>query len=33
MKIKVNYVENKDPELEFTEYNGGIINFGRTLPF
>lgn len=32
-KIEVEYIPTKDPELEFTKYRFGIINYGRTLPF
>lgn len=32
-KIKVEYIDGENGELEFTKYGDGIINYGRTLPF
>ena len=32
-KIRVECSNENDGELEFTRFNGGIINYGRTLPF
>lgn len=32
-KIKVEYIDDGNGELEFTKYGDGIINYGRTLPF
>lgn len=32
-KICVECSNENDGELEFTKFNGGIINYGRTLPF
>lgn len=32
-KIDVKHVDEGPSKLEFTKYNGGIINYGRTLPF
>ena len=34
MKIKVEYIESKDTELEFTRLSSGkLLNYGRSMPF
>lgn len=34
MKIKVEYIESKDTELEFARLSSGkILSFGRSMPF
>lgn len=32
-KIEVEYIDEGNGELEFTKFRGGIINYGRSLPF